>query len=62
MVVNLSIQADIIDIKTDNPQQGDIFLVDTNVWFWQTYTNAGALLNHNMNYAIAFSKRPLDNN
>ncbi|MEH1908518.1 hypothetical protein [Nostoc sp.] len=41
MVVNLNIQADIIDIKTDNPQQGDIFLVDTNVWFWQTYTNAG---------------------
>ncbi|MHC5775315.1 hypothetical protein [Nostoc sp.] len=41
MVVNLNIQADMIDIKTDNPQQGDIFLVDTNVWFWQTYTNAG---------------------
>ena len=41
MVVNLNIQANIIDIKTDNPQQGDIFLVDTNVWFWQTYTNAG---------------------
>ncbi|MEH1792322.1 MULTISPECIES: hypothetical protein [unclassified Nostoc] len=41
MVVNLNIQADIIDIKTDNPQQDDIFLVDTNVWFWQTYTNAG---------------------
>ena len=41
MVVNFNIQADIIDIKTDNPQQDDIFLVDTNVWFWQTYTNAG---------------------
>jgi hypothetical protein len=35
------IQADIIDIKTDTPQQSDIFFVDTNVWFWQTYTNAG---------------------
>ena len=22
------------------PQQSDIFFVDTNVWFWQTYTNA----------------------
>ncbi|MBH8562771.1 hypothetical protein I8748_11360 [Nostoc sp. CENA67] len=41
MAVNLNIQADIIDIKTDTPQQDDIFLVDTNVWFWQTYTNAG---------------------
>lgn len=36
------IQADIIDIKTDTPQQSDIFFVDTNVWFWQTYTNAGS--------------------
>ena len=35
------IQADIIDIKTDTPQQSDIFFVDTNVWFWQTYRNAG---------------------
>lgn len=34
------IQADIIDIKTDTPQQNDIFFVDTNIWFWQTYTNA----------------------
>lgn len=41
MAVNLNIQADIINIKTDTPQQGDIFLVDTNVWFWQTYSNTG---------------------
>ena len=34
------IQADITDIKTDTPQQSDIFFVDTNIWFWQTYTNA----------------------
>ncbi|MTJ08173.1 MULTISPECIES: hypothetical protein [unclassified Anabaena] len=34
------IQADIIDITTDIPQQSDIFFVDTNIWFWQTYTNA----------------------
>ncbi|MBW4450215.1 MAG: hypothetical protein KME38_26155 [Spirirestis rafaelensis WJT71-NPBG6] len=41
MAVNLNIQADVIDIRVDTPQQDDIFLVDTNVWFWQTYTNAG---------------------
>lgn len=41
MTVNLNIQADVIDIRVDTPQQDDIFLVDTNVWFWQTYTNAG---------------------
>ena len=41
MPVNLNIQADVIDIRVDTPQQNDILLVDTNVWFWQTYTNAG---------------------
>lgn len=40
MPVNLTIQADVIDIRNDIPQQNDIFLVDTNVWYWQTYTNA----------------------
>ncbi len=40
MAVNLKIMADVINIKNDIPQKQDIFLVDTNVWFWQTYTNA----------------------
>jgi predicted nucleic acid-binding protein len=40
MTVNLTIQADIIDIKSDTPKPGDIFFVDTNVWIWQTYSNA----------------------
>ncbi|MBE9102333.1 hypothetical protein [Vacuolonema iberomarrocanum] len=42
MPINLSIQADIIDIRSDVPRREDIFLVDTNVWLWQTYTNAVA--------------------
>jgi len=37
---NITIHADVIDIRNDTPQQGDIFLVDTNVWVWQTYSNA----------------------
>lgn len=40
MAVNLNIQASVIDIKNDIPQKKDIFIVDTNVWFWQTYGNA----------------------
>ena len=40
MTVNLTIQANVVDIRNDVPQQTDIFLVDTNVWLWQTYTNA----------------------
>lgn len=40
MSINLTIQANVIDIRNDTPRQDDIFLVDTNVWLWQTYTNA----------------------
>lgn len=40
MGINLTIQADVVDIRNDSPRQEDIFLVDTNVWIWQTYTNA----------------------
>jgi hypothetical protein len=38
MATSLNIQANVIDIKTDTPQPSDIFLVDTNVWLWQTYS------------------------
>jgi hypothetical protein len=40
MSVSLTIQADIIDITNDTPRKSDIFLVDSNVWLWQAYTNA----------------------
>ncbi len=40
MAITLEVQANVIDIRSDTPQQNDIFFVDTNVWFWQTYTNA----------------------
>lgn len=39
MSINLTITADVIDIRSDVPCQDDIFLVDSNVWLWQTYTN-----------------------
>jgi predicted nucleic acid-binding protein len=40
MSVNYTVQAEIVDIRSDTPKKEDIFLVDTNVWYWQTYTNA----------------------
>lgn len=40
MAVNYIVQADVIDITVDSPQKGDIFLVDTNVWYWLTYPPA----------------------
>jgi predicted nucleic acid-binding protein len=45
MTVNLSVQAAVIDIRTDRPRQGDLFLIDTNAWIWQTYPNALAVPN-----------------
>jgi hypothetical protein len=39
--MTLEIKADVIDIQNDIPIKSDIFLVDTNVWLWQSYENAG---------------------
>lgn len=36
----LTIKADVIDITKDVPLPGDSFLVDTNVWYWMTYSRA----------------------
>jgi len=44
MSVNYTVKADIIDIRADSPQKGDIFLVDTNVWYWLTYPPASLSL------------------
>lgn len=40
MAINYSIQAQIVDIGVDEPRADDAFLVDTNVWYWYSYTNA----------------------
>jgi hypothetical protein len=38
MAINYRVAADVVDIRTDKPRTGDVFLVDTNVWFWMSYT------------------------
>ncbi len=40
MAVNYIIQAEVVDITRDTPRAEDAFLVDTNVWYWMTYTRA----------------------
>ncbi len=40
MAVNYVIAADIIDVRVDTPKAEDVFLVDSNVWYWMTYTKA----------------------
>jgi hypothetical protein len=36
----MGVAAEVIDIEHDQPRAGDVLLVDTNVWFWHTYTRA----------------------
>lgn len=45
------VQADVIDISSDTPQKEDIFLVDTNVWYWLTYTSATFSAPHQGTYS-----------
>jgi predicted nucleic acid-binding protein len=40
MAANYEIQAQIVDIRVDIPRSEDALMVDTNVWYWHTYTNA----------------------
>ena len=41
MAIQYTIRADVVDIAQTNPQGTDCFLVDSNVWLWMTYSNAG---------------------
>jgi len=40
MTVNYTVRTDVIDIRSDSPRQDDLFLVDSNVWYWTAYTRA----------------------
>lgn len=40
MAVNYTVLADVVDLRSDRPKAGETFLVDTNVWFWLTYSRA----------------------
>jgi predicted nucleic acid-binding protein len=40
MAISYTIQAQVVDITVDTPKPEDVFLVDTNVWYWLTYPNA----------------------
>lgn len=46
MAVNYIVQAEVVNIQSDRPKKDDIFLVDTNVWYWLTYTKASTSANY----------------
>ncbi len=40
MPINYTVQASIVDIRSDTPRPTDAFLVDTSVWTWVAYPRA----------------------
>src|ERR1700722_13816190 len=56
MPVNLAVQADVIDISGDNPLASDIFLVDTNVWYWTAYSRASLSQSYRSDYDLYLKK------
>lgn len=41
MAVHYTVQADVFDIRADNPLSTDAFLLDSNVLYWLTYSRSG---------------------
>lgn len=66
MAINYKIRSSIVDINNDTPKDTDSFLIDSNVWFWQTYPSASFATNRPLPYQIqdypAYLKKCLDNN
>jgi len=62
MAVDLFVRADIVDVRNYIPKKDDVFLVDTNVWFWMTYSQTSRKLN---SYQVIrypdFAKKALTN-
>jgi predicted nucleic acid-binding protein len=62
MAINYSIQADVVDITADSPKADDVFLVDTNVWYWMTYPNATSNIPANLSVYPGYINSALGQN
>lgn len=49
----LVVRAQIVDIRADTPKDSDIFLVDTNAWYWLFYSRASQTPNGPQAYQLA---------
>lgn len=41
----LTVRAQVVDIRADTPKDTDVFLVDTNAWYWLFYSRASLTQN-----------------
>ncbi len=53
MPINYTVLAEVVDITADIPKNEDIFLVDTNVWYWMTYSRASQSARPPAHYQIS---------
>jgi predicted nucleic acid-binding protein len=49
----LTVRAKIVDIRADTPKDSDVFLVDTNAWYWLFYSRASLTPNGPQAYQLA---------
>ncbi|MCX7180313.1 MAG: hypothetical protein NTX56_16635 [Proteobacteria bacterium] len=49
----LVVRAQIVDIRADTPKDSDVFLVDTNAWYWLFYSRASQAPNGPRAYQLA---------
>lgn len=52
MPIHYNVRAEVVDIRTDTPRPDDVFLVDTNVWYWLTYTRASLGTDRPLRYQV----------
>lgn len=50
MAIRYTVQAAVVDLSTDTPQAADVFLVDTNVWYWLAYSRASQSVRPPLSY------------
>lgn len=62
MAINYTIRADVVDITADAPNAADVFLVDTNVWYWMTYSNATSFVPSQLSDYPGYINRALGGN
>jgi predicted nucleic acid-binding protein len=56
MAPNYTVHAHVVDVRSDAPKGSDRLLIDTNVWYWQTYTKCS--LGNNAAFANQLSTYP----
>lgn len=62
MSINYSVKAEIVDINSDIPKATDMFLVNTNVWYWMTYPRATSFTPNQLSEYPAYLNRALSAN